>query len=43
MLWPITVCDQETLCDEEAIARAGLQCQRKEEEEDEKGKTQHFS
>jgi hypothetical protein len=27
-LWRVVVCDQETSCDEEAIARAGLQCQR---------------
>jgi hypothetical protein len=37
------VCDQETLRDEEAIAHAGLPCPSKEEEEDEKGKTEHFS
>jgi hypothetical protein len=28
-LWRVVVCDQETSCDEEAIASAGLQCQRK--------------
>jgi hypothetical protein len=28
-LWRVVVCDQETSCDEEAIARAGLQSQRK--------------
>jgi hypothetical protein len=28
-LWRVVVCDPETLCDEEAIARAGLQSQRK--------------
>jgi hypothetical protein len=27
-LWRVIVCDQETSCDEEAIARAGLQHQR---------------
>jgi hypothetical protein len=27
-LWRVVVCDQETSCDEEAIARAGLQSQR---------------
>jgi hypothetical protein len=28
-LWRVVVCDQENLMNEEAIARAGLQCQRK--------------
>jgi hypothetical protein len=28
-LWRVVVCDNETSCDEEAIARAGLQSQRK--------------
>jgi hypothetical protein len=28
-LWRVAVCDQETSCDEEAIARAGLQSQRR--------------
>jgi hypothetical protein len=28
-LWRVVVCDQEISCDEEAIARAGLQSQRK--------------
>jgi hypothetical protein len=28
-LWCVVVCDQETSCDEENIARAGLQSQRK--------------
>jgi hypothetical protein len=28
-LWRVVVCDQETLWDEEAIVRAGLQSQRK--------------
>jgi hypothetical protein len=28
-LWRVVVCDQETSCDEEAIACAGLQSQRK--------------
>jgi hypothetical protein len=28
-MWHVVVCDQETSCDEEAIARAGLQSQRK--------------
>jgi hypothetical protein len=28
-LWRVVVCDQETSCDEEAITRAGLQCQKK--------------
>jgi hypothetical protein len=27
-LWRVVVCDQETSCDEEAIARAGLQSQK---------------
>jgi hypothetical protein len=26
--WRVAVCDQETSCDEEAVARAGLQSQR---------------
>jgi hypothetical protein len=29
LLWRVVVCDQETSCDEEAIARAGLQSKRK--------------
>jgi hypothetical protein len=28
-LWRVVVCDQENLVNEEAIARGGLQCQRK--------------
>jgi hypothetical protein len=28
-LWRVVVCDEETSCDEETIARAGLQSQRK--------------
>jgi hypothetical protein len=28
-LWRVVVCDKETSCDEEAIARAGLQSHRK--------------
>jgi hypothetical protein len=28
-LWRVVVCDQETSCDEETIARAGLQSHRR--------------
>jgi hypothetical protein len=35
-LWRVVMCDQETLYDEEAIARTGLQNQREREREKEK-------
>jgi hypothetical protein len=42
-LWRVIVCDQETSCDEEAIAHAGLHSQRKENKKKRKKEMWMFS